>query len=168
MLLTFSRKKILISSYGFISRSPDRPTFDSGFSDVTTDSPSLTTLGNQDEKPHYSVPPLTDILRDKKTMSDSRALIAMPTMSLEALAVVPMNMKTNRSDLVQRRTRRPFSVSEVEALVHAVEELGTGRFDAAISSFTVLTVAHLPHFTLVHSSGSIRRISFFFFLFVGI
>lgn len=85
-------------------------------------------MGNQVEKIHDSVPSPTDILTDK-TMPDSRALVAVPAMSLEALAVVPMNMKTNRADLVQRRTRRPFSVSEVEALVHAVEELGTGRFD---------------------------------------
>jgi hypothetical protein len=28
----------------------------------------------------------------------------------------------------QRRIRRPFTVSEVEALVQAVERLGTGRF----------------------------------------
>jgi hypothetical protein len=50
-------------------------------------------------------------------------------MSMEALAVAPLNQKTRHSELVQRRTRRPFSVSEVEALVHAVEELGTGRCD---------------------------------------
>lgn len=62
-----------------------------------------------------------------KTAPDSKALVALPAMSLEALAVVPLNEKTRHSETVQRRTRRPFSVSEVEALVHAVEELGTGR-----------------------------------------
>ncbi|KAJ9684280.1 hypothetical protein PVL29_016659 [Vitis rotundifolia] len=118
-----------------LTRSPDPPTFDSGFSDATPDPSPLTNLGNQVEKIHDSVPSPTDILTDK-TMPDSRALVAVPAMSLEALAVVPMNMKTNRADLVQRRTRRPFSVSEVEALVHAVEELGTGRWrDVKLRAF---------------------------------
>lgn len=118
-----------------LTRSPDPPTFDSGFSDATPDPSPLTNVGNQVEKIHDSVPSPTDILTDK-TMPDSRALVAVPAMSLGALAVVPMNMKTNRADLVQRRTRRPFSVSEVEALVHAVEELGTGRWrDVKLRAF---------------------------------
>lgn len=118
-----------------LTRSPDPPTFDSGFSDATPDPSPLTNLGNQVEKIHDSIPSPTDILTDK-TMPDSRALVAVPAMSLEALTVVPMNMKTNRADLVQRRTRRPFSVSEVEALVHAVEELGTGRWrDVKLRAF---------------------------------
>ena len=32
-------------------------------------------------------------------------------------------------EFVQRRTRRPFFIVEIEALVHAVEELGTRRYD---------------------------------------
>lgn len=73
-----------------------------------------------------------------KTKPDTKAIVAVPAMSMEALAVVPLNQKTRRSELVQRRTRRPFSVSEVEALVHAVEELGTGRCDVLYNSLAVV------------------------------
>ena len=45
----------------------------------------------------------------------------------EELAMVPVHQKPKRSEIVQRRIRRPFSVDEVEALVQAVEKLGTGR-----------------------------------------
>lgn len=58
---------------------------------------------------------------------DSRALVAVPAMNVEAMSVVPMR-KAKRSEAAQRRIRRPFSVSEVEALVQAVEKLGTGRY----------------------------------------
>jgi len=37
----------------------------------------------------------------------------------------------------QRRIRRPFSVAEVEALVLAVEKLGTGRYNCLFPSFDV-------------------------------
>lgn len=70
----------------------------------------------------------TDTVSDKLT-PDSKALVTVPARSTEALAVVPLNQNTKRSELVQRRARRPFSVSEVEALVQAVEDVGTGRFD---------------------------------------
>lgn len=73
-----------------------------------------------------------------KTTPDTKAIVTVPAMSMEALAVVPLNQKTRRSELVQRRTRRPFSVSEVEALVHAVEELGTGRCDVLYNSLAVV------------------------------
>ena len=74
----------------------------------------------------------------RSTTPDTKAIVAVPAMSMEALAVVPLNQKTRRSELVQRRTRRPFSVSEVEALVHAVEELGTGRCDVLYNSLAVV------------------------------
>ncbi|CAN6442714.1 unnamed protein product [Victoria cruziana] len=60
--------------------------------------------------------------------ANSRVLIALPAVSMDALAVVPLQRKPRRTELVQRRIRRPFSVSEVEALVKAVEKLGTGRW----------------------------------------
>lgn len=75
---------------------------------------------------HESASSHSDTLTDEVIL-DSQSLVAVPDMSMEALAVIPVNQKTRRSELVQRRTRRPFSVSEVEALVQAVEELGTGR-----------------------------------------
>ncbi|KAM7262647.1 hypothetical protein ACFE04_000330 [Oxalis oulophora] len=56
--------------------------------------------------------------------------------SKEALAMVPLRRKSTRPDIVQRRIRRPFSVPEVEALVRAVEELGTGRWrDVKLCAF---------------------------------
>ena len=91
------------------------------------DSSLLTNPGNLVESNHESTSSPTDPIVDKIT-PDSGALVVVPA-STEALAVVPVSQKTKRSEFVQRRTRRPFSVSEVEALVQAVEELGTGRFD---------------------------------------
>lgn len=66
-----------------------------------------------------------------KCQIDSRALIASPQISAEVLSAVPIQ-SSKKLDIGQRRTRRPFSVSEVEALVHAVERLGTGRYVADI------------------------------------
>lgn len=57
------------------------------------------------------------------------------TTSCQALPSVPLHMH-RRSDSVHRRLRRPFTVSEVEALVQAVENLGTGRWrDVKLRSF---------------------------------
>lgn len=75
--------------------------------------------------------PVSSLLEGPTTnvdCSDSKALVAVPQMSPEVLAPVPLNQKRTRSELSQRRTRRPFSVAEVEALVGAVEQLGTGRW----------------------------------------
>lgn len=77
---------------------------------------------------HETVCSLNDALAEK-AIADSKALVPVTPVGVEPLAVVPPNPKTKRSELVQRRTRRPFSVAEVEALVQAVEELGTGRCD---------------------------------------
>ncbi|KAF6150337.1 hypothetical protein GIB67_034036 [Kingdonia uniflora] len=61
---------------------------------------------------------------------------AMVTMSAEALAVDHVDRKCRQSELVHRRIRRPFTVSEVEALVQAVEKLGTGRWrDVKLRAF---------------------------------
>lgn len=87
----------------------------------------LTNQGNLVENNHDSTSSPIDTIVDEIT-PDSRAIVALPA-SNEALAVVPVSQKIKRSEFVQRRTRRPFSVSEVEALVHAVEELGTGRYN---------------------------------------
>ncbi|KAF7120403.1 hypothetical protein RHSIM_Rhsim13G0081000 [Rhododendron simsii] len=95
--------------------------------------PPLTSVGSFVESDHDSAPSPPD-MSDKSPM-DSRALVAIPEMDAEALAVVPMR-KSKRSEAVQRRIRRPFSVSEVEALVHAVEKLGTGRWrDVKLRAF---------------------------------
>ncbi|WOG89161.1 hypothetical protein DCAR_0208397 [Daucus carota subsp. sativus] len=78
------------------------------------------------ESDHDSAPSPPDMSRDKCQI-DSRDLIASPQISAEVLSAVPIQ-SSKKLDIGQRRTRRPFSVSEVEALVHAVERLGTGRW----------------------------------------
>lgn len=72
------------------------------------------------------VPSLADIITGNN-LPETQAVVAFPSCRTEALAVVPFHRKSH-SEYVQRRIRRPFSVSEVEALVQAVEKLGTGRF----------------------------------------
>ena len=61
------------------------------------------------------------------TVRDSKALVPVSPTNSESLAVIPANPKPKKNELSQRRTRRPFSVDEVEALVEAVERLGTGK-----------------------------------------
>ncbi|XAR60605.1 hypothetical protein NMG60_11034044 [Bertholletia excelsa] len=101
--------------------------------DAMTDQP-LMNLGNFVESDHDSAPSPPDVSVDNNQMS-SRALIAVPEVNAEALSVVPLR-KSKRPEAVQRRIRRPFSVSEVEALVQAVEKLGTGRWrDVKLCAF---------------------------------
>ncbi|XP_017606986.1 telomere repeat-binding protein 5-like [Gossypium arboreum] len=70
-----------------------------------------------------------------KSTTESKALVAVPAMSVETLAV-PVHKKSKQSEVAQRRIRRPFSIAEVEALVQAVEKLGTGRWrDVKLRAF---------------------------------
>ncbi|KAJ4979452.1 hypothetical protein NE237_010232 [Protea cynaroides] len=116
------------------TRYPTSPVLDPGISIASPDPPA-TSIGHFVESDHDSVPSPIDISADK-TISDSRALVAVPAISVEALAVVPFNRKSRRCEIAQRRIRRPFSVSEVEALVQAVEKLGTGRWrDVKLRAF---------------------------------
>lgn len=87
---------------------------------------SGTNLSNFIESDHDSAPSPPDASLEKNA-ADSRALLPVAAVDAEALAVVPM-LKPKRCETVQRRIRRPFSVFEVEALVQAVEKLGTGRW----------------------------------------
>ncbi|WCJ20509.1 Telomere repeat-binding protein 1 [Euphorbia peplus] len=92
-------------------------------------------LGNFVESDHDSAPSPTDVSIDK-SRTDSKALVPLNEMNVEALAVVPPHRKSKRSEVAQRRIRRPFSVGEVEALVQAVEKLGTGRWrDVKLRAF---------------------------------
>ncbi|GAA0150502.1 hypothetical protein LIER_09430 [Lithospermum erythrorhizon] len=69
-------------------------------------------------------------------VANSKALVPITSMNAVALSPIPSNQKSKRSELSHRRIRRPFSVGEVEALVEAVETLGTGRWrDVKIRSF---------------------------------
>lgn len=104
-----------------------------GPSDALTDPPG-TNFSNFIESDHDSAPSPPGMSLEKSTV-DSRALVAVPAMNVEAMSVVPMR-KSKRSEAAQRRIRRPFSVSEVEALVQAVEKLGTGRWrDVKLRAF---------------------------------
>ncbi|XP_023539928.1 telomere repeat-binding protein 4-like isoform X2 [Cucurbita pepo subsp. pepo] len=111
-----------------VPSSPVNPVSSSGILDVVAlPNTTLTNSKIQDENKHELITTSIDNLPDN-SLQDCKALVPVPEMTMEALAVVPLNPKSKRSEVVQRRTRRPFSVSEVEALVQAVEELGTGRW----------------------------------------
>ncbi|KAK1321900.1 Telomere repeat-binding protein 4 [Acorus calamus] len=95
----------------------------------------LAIMGSLIESDQDSAPTPPEVSLDK-TSPNSQALVPVPAMNVEALAVVPLPRKLRRNELVQRRIRRPFSVSEVEALVQAVEKLGTGRWrDVKLRAF---------------------------------
>ncbi|CAN6695985.1 unnamed protein product [Malus baccata var. baccata] len=97
--------------------------------------PHMASFGGFIESDHDSAPSPTEMSAEKST-TDSKALVAVPDMGVDALAVVPGNRKSRRFDIGQRRIRRPFSVTEVEALVQAVEKLGTGRWrDVKLRAF---------------------------------
>ncbi|KAL1308153.1 hypothetical protein HN51_050090 [Arachis hypogaea] len=116
-------------------RSPETPVQDSGTTHGLQDLSLPISTENFVESNHERTTSPTDTIADITT-PDSRVLVAVPPRSPEALATVPVSQKTKRLELVQRRTRRPFSVSEVEALVEAVEELGTGRWrDVKLRAF---------------------------------
>jgi hypothetical protein len=87
---------------------------------------SLSNLGCCGESKLNTIPSVADISTGN-TMPETQTLVAVPAISMEALAVIPFHRKSH-PEFAQRRIRRPFSVSEVEALVQAVEKLGTGRF----------------------------------------
>lgn len=110
------------------------PPSDGGKFDTSPEYP-LIPQGNCLEIDHDSGISPVDALSLEKIAEDARPLIAIPSMSVEALPIVPVR-KQRRSEMAQRRIRRPFSVTEVEALVHAVEKLGTGRWrDVKIRAF---------------------------------
>jgi len=95
-----------------------------GFSDAEH---QVTGLGNIVESDHDSAPSPINTLGEKRLIG-SKELVTIPEMDTVGLAVLPVNQKPKRTEISQRRRiRRPFSVAEVEALVEAVERLGTGR-----------------------------------------
>lgn len=122
----------------FLYSSPVNPVSSLEIRDVALPNTTLTNSRNQDENKHELITTSIDKLPDD-SLQDCKALVPVPEMTMEPLAVVPLNPKSKRSEVVQRRTRRPFSVSEVEALVQAVEELGTGRFVDAITTSPSVT-----------------------------
>ncbi|XP_041993265.1 telomere repeat-binding protein 3-like isoform X2 [Salvia splendens] len=111
-----------------LPRSPISPMTHSGVSNASMDPPLVTKSDNVDDNELILSPTTPDNMLTDGAVLDSKALIPVPQTNAEALAVVPANLKPKRSEISQRRTRRPFSVTEVEALVEAVETLGTGRW----------------------------------------
>ncbi|KAG8496393.1 hypothetical protein CXB51_007602 [Gossypium anomalum] len=126
-----------MSLHGFETRSlyPATPGLVTRVTHDPSHEPHMPNLGHFVESDHDSAPSPTDMSLDK-SRTDSKALVAVPAISVEALDVVPAHRKSKRSEVVQRRIRRPFSVAEVEALVQAVEKLGTGRWrDVKLRAF---------------------------------
>ncbi|KAL5156854.1 Telomere repeat-binding protein 3 [Glycine soja] len=105
-----------------------------GFSNMLAEH-QATGLGNLVESDHDSAPSPINT-SGEKNLTDSKELITVPEMGMEALAVLPVHQKSKRTEIAPRRIRRPFSVAEVEALVQAVEKLGTGRWrDVKLHAF---------------------------------
>jgi len=85
---------------------------------------------------HDSVHSPGGISSPEKASANSRAIVPVTPADSSAGAIVPANKAKRSSEQGQRRIRRPFSVSEVEALVLAVEKLGTGRWrDVKLRAF---------------------------------
>ncbi|KAK4403300.1 Telomere repeat-binding protein 4 [Sesamum angolense] len=110
---------------------------DSGIGNASVDPPVVNKFDDVMDNENLNFSPQTPKNEpNDASVPDSKALVPVPPMNAEALAVVPVNPKPKRTELSQRRTRRPFSVAEVEALVAAVEKLGTGRWrDVKLGAF---------------------------------
>ncbi|KAK4383477.1 Telomere repeat-binding protein 3 [Sesamum angolense] len=111
-----------------LPRSPATSMMDSGISNTSVDTPVLAKLDDVGHNKYICSTKTPDDALLDGAVPDLKALVPVPPVNVEELAVVPANLKPKRSELSQRRTRRPFSVAEVEALVEAVEKLGTGRW----------------------------------------
>ncbi|CAK9206432.1 unnamed protein product [Sphagnum troendelagicum] len=94
---------------------------------------------NRRAKNELEIPsPLPNLTYDN-IEGDPGAMILHPTVGtgdFPGMSLVPMQPKSSPLDIGKRRVRRPFSVTEVEALVHAVEKLGIGRWrDVKLRAF---------------------------------
>ncbi|KAK4483123.1 hypothetical protein RD792_010302 [Penstemon davidsonii] len=116
-----------------LARYPPAP-FTRSAPDTQSDNPGSNINNNFIESDHDSAASPSNISLHK-SIPQSKALVTVPTLRADALAVVPLR-KSKRSESAQRRIRRPFTVAEVEALVQAVEKLGTGRWrDVKLRAF---------------------------------
>ncbi|KAL2248832.1 telomere repeat-binding protein 4 [Sesamum indicum] len=120
-----------------LPRSPATPMTDSGIGNGAVDPPVVNKFDDVMDNDNLNFSPQTPKNEpNDASIPDSKALVPVPPMNAEALAIVPVNPKPKRTEISQRRTRRPFSVAEVEALVAAVEKLGTGRWrDVKLGAF---------------------------------
>ncbi|OEL30852.1 Telomere-binding protein 1 [Dichanthelium oligosanthes] len=93
---------------------------------------------NKQRTPPYRSRSLSDLysvvqpveMASQDTSASSQAIIPVAPSDDGALAIVPLCSKPRRPEIGKRRTRMPFTVDEVEALVEAVELIGTGRWRA--------------------------------------
>ncbi|CAN6228520.1 unnamed protein product [Urochloa humidicola] len=94
---------------------------------------------NQQRIPPYRSRSLSDLysvvdpveMASQDTSASSQAIIPFAPPDDDALAIVPhCNPRRSETGAGQRRTRMPFTVYEVAALVEAVELIGTGRWRA--------------------------------------
>ncbi|KAH9626527.1 hypothetical protein KSS87_009615, partial [Heliosperma pusillum] len=116
------------------SRCPFNKEIHQGSSDISADH-LATNLSNLMESDHDSAPSPADLSADEGTVGP-HALVAVPEVTPQALSMIHPHLKSKCPDMGPRRIRRPFSVSEVEALVLAVEKLGTGRWrDVKLRAF---------------------------------
>ncbi|KAL0417873.1 UNVERIFIED_CONTAM: Telomere repeat-binding protein 5 [Sesamum radiatum] len=132
------RGQLLCDSPQPLARYPPTPSItQNGGQQRNLDTPSDlpgTSFNNFIESDHDSAPSPPGVSL-QRTTSESKALVPVPSTKQDALAVVPLR-KSKRSESAQRRIRRPFTVAEVEALVQAVEKLGTGRWrDVKLRAF---------------------------------
>lgn len=133
LLLSFPCYVMVYDDFGVSARSQINPNNDRSAVN-TPEKPSITDSNRPFGITKDLVPsPATELT--ERNVSNSKALVPVPDASMETLAVVPVSQRSKRCDIGQRRTRRPFSVSEVEALVRAVEKLGTGRYMTIAHSF---------------------------------
>ncbi|KAI3817765.1 hypothetical protein L1987_11563 [Smallanthus sonchifolius] len=112
-----------------LSRGPSNPIIKGCFSNSSSEPPPpATSLDNYLEKNEESTTFAAEVTT-QEPVEDSKALVVVPPLNAEVLTAVPLSENsTKRCEFSHRRTRRPFSVSEVEALVEAVETLGAGRW----------------------------------------
>ncbi|KAH1055430.1 hypothetical protein J1N35_033495 [Gossypium stocksii] len=135
---TLSQAVVLLINYCLVSGSLAIPVVNTGIPNCTPNLPLLTNSENP-ATDHEPVSSKTDMPTDQSLL-ESRALVPVPVpvpaTNVEALTAVAVNQKFQKSELAQRRIWRPFSISEVEALVQAVEEIGTGRWrDVKLRAF---------------------------------
>lgn len=130
MIFGLAPKVILMFSFSF-TRYPPNPTVDYSGNNSTL---LLETHAAKVSNAREPVPTLADTPVEERS-SDFKSLVTVPAMAVEAPTVVPVCLKSNQFEVGHRRMRRPFSVDEVEALVHAVETLGPGRY--VVDTFTM-------------------------------
>ncbi|PWA63606.1 Homeodomain-like protein [Artemisia annua] len=104
------------------------PITDVGYSSSSLYHDLDTYLDNYVDKNQESIPKKTEVLTQEK-VADSKALVPVTAVTTKALSDIVVNYNPKKKcEVSQRRIRRPFSKSEVEALVEAVEFLGPGRW----------------------------------------